>query len=139
MTKKIIAILLLAALILTPANPKAAVEPIIKTGTVSKYITKDIGGTAFTMSGMVSFDKKGGLFNMDYITWNGNVSHNKQECRTGYEMYLGTKLYKSIYLPHVKDKTRTFLVKTNQSAKKYSYAELHMDTPAGQYILRAKR
>lgn len=137
MRRRMIAMLILAALILIPMNPKAVAATIEKARTASKFVTAKIDGTAYTISGTVNYDKKGGLLKMDYVSWHGNVSHNKKECGTDYDLYYGKVSYKTIHLPFVKDSQKSFFKDKNVSAKKYSYAKLDMDTPAGKYTLRA--
>lgn len=137
MTKKMIVMMMLAALILIPTQPRAVADTIEKARTVSKYVTLKINGTAYTISGTVNYDKKGGLLNMDYISWHGNVSHNKKECSTDYVMYFGKEKYKTMHLPFVQDHQRTFYKEKNVSAKNYSYAKMDMDTPDKKYTLRA--
>lgn len=136
-TKKIIAILLLAALILTPANPKVVAATITKTRTASKYLTRKVDGTAYSISGVVDYEKSEGWATKDFITWFGNVTHNSKECGTDYTLYYGDTRYKVMHLPFVKGQ-KDFSENKKVKAKSYSFAKLHMDTLAGQYTLCAK-
>ncbi len=138
MKKKMIAILILAALILIPAHPRAvaAAIKVTKSHSASKYVTRKVNGTAYTVSGTVNYDKKGGLLSQDLVVWYGNVSHGSKECGTDYVMYYGKKEHAKIHLPYVKDYQKSFYKQKNVD-KKYTYAKLHMDTLAGKYELRA--
>ena len=115
---------------------RTAISTIEKARTVTKCATAKIDGTAFTMSGTVNYDKKGGLLKQDYVSWHGKVSHNRAECDTDYVMYYGTTKHATMHLPFVKGQ-KAFFEDKNVSAKKYTYAKLDMDTSAGRYILRA--
>lgn len=138
MKKKIIAILILSALIVIPMHPRAVATAIEspKLHSVSKYVTKKVDGTAYTVSGTVNYDKNGGLFSKDLVVWYGNVSHASKECGTDYVMYYGNEKHASIHLPYVKDYQKSFYKQKNV-AKKYTYAKLRMDTLAGKYVLCA--
>lgn len=136
MTKKIIAMMMLAALVLIPMNPKAAAATIEKARKASKYVTAMIDGTAYTISGTVNYDKKSGLAAKDYISWQGNVSHNLKICYTEYVLYYGKTKYRTTYLPY-RNGHKYFFADKKVNAKDYSYAKLDMDTLAGKYTLRA--
>ena len=136
MRKKMITILMLMALILIPMHPRAVAATITKAHTASKYVTRTVGRTAYTIAGTVNYDKNSGWATKDYISWHGNISHNSKECDTEYVMYIGGTQYKTMHLPFVKGQ-KSFFEDKKVNAKDNSYAKLHMDTLDGQFTLRA--
>lgn len=136
MIKKIITIFMLMALILIPMYPRAAVVNITRAHTASKYVTRTVDNTAYTVSGTVNYDKNSGLATKDYISWHGNISHNNKECDTDYVMYIQGTYYKSMHLPFVKGQ-KSFFEDKKVNAGDNSYANLKMDTLGGQFMLRA--
>ncbi|MDO4166408.1 MAG: hypothetical protein Q4D32_03280 [Eubacteriales bacterium] len=138
MKKKMIATLILAALIVIPMHPSVvtAAIKVTKSHSASKYVTRKVDGTAYTVSGTVNYDKNGGLLSKDFAVWYGNVSHDRKECGTDYVMYYEKVEHARFHLPYVKDHQKSFYDQKNV-AKKYTYAKLRMDTLAGEYELRA--